>query len=114
MTDSATYIRACAVSDLPERGVLGVEVNGTPLAIVHSKGEVYALHDLCSHNEMPLSDGDVYEDVIECAAHGSCFDLRTGAVRQWPAREPIAAYPAKVEGGDVYVSLDTVQPTARK
>ena len=57
MTRPATYVRACAVADLPEEGAIGVEVQGTPVAIVRAGGEIFALHDVCSHEEVPLSEG---------------------------------------------------------
>jgi 3-phenylpropionate/trans-cinnamate dioxygenase ferredoxin component len=105
MKTPATFVRACAVADLPQEGAIGVDVEGTPVAIVRSGGEIFALHDVCSHDQMPLSDGDIYDHQIECIAHGSCFDLRTGAVTRWPARIPVRTFEAKVEGGDVLVSL---------
>ncbi|MBV9449448.1 MAG: non-heme iron oxygenase ferredoxin subunit [Streptosporangiaceae bacterium] len=105
MNTPAIFIRACSVSDLPDEGVIGITVEDTPLAIVRTGGEVFALHDVCGHDELPLSDGEIYNHTIECAAHGSCFDLRTGAVTRWPARNPVRTFEAKIEGGDVLVSL---------
>jgi 3-phenylpropionate/trans-cinnamate dioxygenase ferredoxin subunit len=105
MNSPATFLRACSLSDLPDEGVIGVDVEGTPIAIVRTGGEVFALHDVCSHDELPLSDGEVSDRKIECAAHGSCFDVRTGAVTRWPARNPVRTYEARIEGDDVYVSL---------
>jgi 3-phenylpropionate/trans-cinnamate dioxygenase ferredoxin subunit len=42
--------------------------------------EVHALRDECAHAELALSDGEVTGKGIECFLHGSCFDLRTGAL----------------------------------
>ena len=49
-----------------------------PVAVVRAEGEVFALHDVCSHEEVPLSEGEIYDHTVECWLHGSCFDLRTG------------------------------------
>ncbi|HLX50587.1 MAG TPA: Rieske 2Fe-2S domain-containing protein, partial [Streptosporangiaceae bacterium] len=43
------FARACALSDLPEEGAIGVEVDGEPVAIIRAGGDVYALRDVCSH-----------------------------------------------------------------
>jgi 3-phenylpropionate/trans-cinnamate dioxygenase ferredoxin component len=100
------FTRACALSDLPPAGAIGVEVNGEPVAIVRAEGEVYAIRDVCSHAEVPLSEGDIYDQTVECWLHGSCFDLRTGNPTGPPATEPVPVYPVKIDGDDVYVALD--------
>jgi 3-phenylpropionate/trans-cinnamate dioxygenase ferredoxin subunit len=98
-------VRACALADVPEDGALGVEVSGTPVAIIRAGGEIFALHDVCSHEEVPLSEGDIYDNTVECWLHGSCFDLRTGEPTGPPATKPVATYPVQTYGDDVYVSL---------
>ena len=102
---TGTFVRVCALADLPEQGAIGVEVGDLPVAVVRVGGEVFALHDVCSHEEVPLSEGDVYNHTVECWLHGSCFDLRTGAPTGPPATKPVPTYPVKVEDGDVYVAV---------
>ena len=99
------FVRVCALSDLPAEGAIGVDIGDTPVAVVRASGEVYALRDVCSHEEVPLSEGEVYDHTVECWLHGSCFDLRTGDPTGPPATKPVPVYPVKVEDGDVYISL---------
>jgi 3-phenylpropionate/trans-cinnamate dioxygenase ferredoxin component len=99
------FSRVCALSDLPDEGAIGVEVDGEPVAIIRAEGEVYALRDVCSHAEIPLSEGEIYDHTVECWLHGSCFDLRTGNPTGPPATEPVPTYQVKIQGDDVYVSL---------
>jgi nitrite reductase/ring-hydroxylating ferredoxin subunit len=40
---------------------------------------------------------------LECAWHGAVFDCRTGAVKRFPATEPLPRYEVKVEDGGIYV-----------
>jgi 3-phenylpropionate/trans-cinnamate dioxygenase ferredoxin subunit len=98
-------VRACALSEVPEQGALGVEINGEPVAIVRSGGEVFALRDVCSHEEVPLSEGEVYDHTVECWLHGSCFDLRTGKPTGPPATAAVPVYPVTINGDDVCVAL---------
>ena len=100
------YVRACALADLTDNEALGVEVKGEPVAVVRTGGEVYAIRDVCSHAEVPLSEGEVYDHTIECWLHGSCFDLRTGEPTGLPATEPVPVYPVKIEGDDVLVAIE--------
>jgi 3-phenylpropionate/trans-cinnamate dioxygenase ferredoxin component len=105
MSVPGEFTRACALADVPDGGVHGVELVGVPVAIVKVGGEVYALSDVCSHEEVALSDGDVYDHTLECWLHGSCFDVRTGNPTGPPATQPVPTYPVKIDGDDVYVAL---------
>ena len=109
MSQTSTFQRACALADVPEEGAVGVEVAGVPVAVVRAGGEVFALHDVCSHEEVPLSEGEIYDCTVECWLHGSCFDLRTGDPTGPPATVPVPVYPVKIEGDDVYVALPASQ-----
>ncbi len=102
-----TFVEVCTLTDIPEGGVLAVEVDGEDVAIVRADDGVYAIQDECSHANIALSEGDVDAAgcEIECWLHGSRFDLRTGKPTGLPAYEPVPVYPCKVEGEAVLVDL---------
>jgi 3-phenylpropionate/trans-cinnamate dioxygenase ferredoxin subunit len=100
-----SFVRVCSLADVPEEGALAVEIEDTPVAVVRAGEDVFALRDVCSHAEVALSEGEVYDHTIECWLHGSCFDLRTGKPTNPPATQPVPTYRVKIEGDDVYVSL---------
>ena len=105
-----SFERVCSFSEVPEDGSLRVELTDVDVAIVNFDGQVFAIEDVCSHAEVALSDGEVEEfdgaPTIECALHGSCFDLRTGQPTNLPATEPVPVYPVRVEGDDVLIDVD--------
>lgn len=105
MTQATEFVRACSLSDVPERGAFGVELNGTPLVIVKSEGEVFALDEFCTHEDVSLVDGEIYDHTVECWLHGSCFDVRTGKPTGPPATRPLSTYQVRVDGDDVYVAV---------
>ena len=109
------FRRVCAVTDVPEDTALHVDVDDTPVAVVHTGGEFFAIHDVCSHAEVPLSEGEVEECTIECWLHGSRFDLRTGKPTGLPATEPVSTFAVEVRDDGVYVDvaapLNGVQPS---
>lgn len=107
----STFVRAAGFNDVPKGGALAVEVGGVDVALVRDGDDVYAIHDECSHAEIPLSEGDVEGCEIECWLHGSRFDARTGAVLNLPATEPVAVYPCRREGDDVVVDVENPLPT---
>ena len=101
----ADFQRACAVTDVADGGAVRVTIDGVPVAVVRSDGEVYAIHDVCSHANVALSEGEIDDQTIECWLHGSRFDLSTGEPSGPPATVPIAVHTVRIEGGDVHVAL---------
>ncbi|MEJ7628238.1 MAG: non-heme iron oxygenase ferredoxin subunit [Nocardioidaceae bacterium] len=108
----SSFQRACALDDIAIGAVLAVGVDGTDLAVVRTRDEVFAIHDECSHAAIALSEGDVDADgcEIECWLHGSRFDLRTGKPTGLPATEPVPVYPCRVDAGDVLVDVHNPHP----
>ncbi|MFC5959374.1 non-heme iron oxygenase ferredoxin subunit [Streptomyces pratens] len=100
-----TFQRACGLSELEEDTPKRVELDGTPVSLVYTEGEVFAINDICSHANVSLSEGEVDDCHIECWLHGSRFDLRSGKPDSLPATRPVPVYPVKIEGDDVLVSV---------
>ena len=105
MIGAPAYVRACAVADLPDDQPRRFVVGGVPMAVVRTEGEVFAIHDVCSHANVALSEGEVDDQTIECWLHGSRFDLVTGAPTGLPATKPVPVYPVKIDGDDVLVAV---------
>ncbi|MDT0306734.1 non-heme iron oxygenase ferredoxin subunit [Streptomyces sp. DSM 44917] len=95
---ASAFSRVCALADLDEDAPLRVELDGTPVCLVRTEGEVFAVSDTCSHANVSLSEGEVDDCRIECWLHGSTFDLRTGKPSGLPATRPIPVYTVKIEG----------------
>ena len=96
-----------ALDDLPVGTTREVELGGEPICVVRvDEDTVKACHDVCSHEEYPLHEGWVAADEIECALHGSTFDLDTGEALSLPAVTPIPVYAAKIEDGAGWGDVD--------
>jgi 3-phenylpropionate/trans-cinnamate dioxygenase ferredoxin subunit len=103
--DPGGFQVACKLSQLADNTAVGVEIDDVPVCITRTQGEVYAISDICSHADVNLSDGDVEDGTVECWLHGSRFDLRTGRPTGLPANRPVATYPVKIDGDDLYVAI---------
>ena len=103
----ADYLLACSLADLDDGAVKPVVLGGVPVAVVRSEGEVYAIHDVCSHANVALSEGEVEDQTIECWLHGSRFDLVTGRPTGLPATQPVPVYPVKIDGDDILVDVSS-------
>jgi 3-phenylpropionate/trans-cinnamate dioxygenase ferredoxin subunit len=100
------YITVAETSDIPPGSRLVVEIGRKWIVIFNVGGVFYALEDLCSHDEVPLSEGTVIDDTtIECSAHGACFDLRTGAVKAPPALVGVRRFEVRIEGEHVQIAV---------
>lgn len=96
------------MEDLAEGLPSRFEVAGAVLCLVRLGDRVYALEDRCSHEDVPLSEGevDVDERQIECPRHGSRFDLVDGTPLSLPAVRPVRTFFVEVEGKDVFVMVE--------
>jgi 3-phenylpropionate/trans-cinnamate dioxygenase ferredoxin component len=102
-------IEVAKASDIPEGEARRVVADRIEIALVNlGNGQFVAVDDICSHAESSLSEGevDLDDETIECARHGSIFDLRTGKPRSLPATLPIATFPVKVEGDAILIELE--------
>jgi 3-phenylpropionate/trans-cinnamate dioxygenase ferredoxin component len=89
--------------------VVATDAVGTKhaIAVVRIEDALYAIGDVCSHAEVSLSDGTVWDDEceLECPKHGSAFSLTTGAPQSFPATHAVPVYDIEREGDDVMVTL---------
>ena len=89
----------------PDQPSLPVDVEGYDLVIFKLPEGWGALDDTCSHEFSKLSDGEVWNDRVYCAKHGSSFDCRSGVVRGLPATDDVLAFPVEERDGALWVQL---------
>ncbi len=93
------------LDDVPRGTMLQVELDGEKIVLAHVGDRVFALHDECTHEEFPLSSGELVGGQVICKLHGARFDLETGAPRALPAVKPVRTYEARVEGEEIQVRV---------
>jgi 3-phenylpropionate/trans-cinnamate dioxygenase ferredoxin subunit len=82
-----------------------VEFAGHRYLIANANSQIYAVDDLCSHEEVSLYLGCIEEDTIKCSLHGSRFSLKNGEPLEEPATEPIKTYPIKISADHIYLRV---------
>ena len=95
-----------STDDIEEEDVLGVNVEGTAVAVYNVKGEFYATENVCTHAFSFLSEGIVIDDIIECPVHQGRFHIPTGKPKGAPVSVALDTYATKVENGKIYVRLE--------
>ncbi len=74
-----------------------IDVNGVAIIIFRLADGFYAIRDRCTHEDFPLSDGDVDDEHIICPLHGAKFCIKTGKVVEAPAFEDVEVYPIQMK-----------------
>lgn len=99
--------RIGALVDFPDGTARKVEVGDHRIALVRIGDDVYAIGDVCSHQDISLSEGDVLceDKQIECWKHGSAFSLETGEPESLPATKPVPVYEVRVVDGQIEVVI---------
>lgn len=73
------------------------------IAIYNLDDGIYATDNICSHEFSELSEGMIVDGDVYCPKHGSRFEIRTGAVKDYPATRPVRTFETKVEDGIVFI-----------
>jgi 3-phenylpropionate/trans-cinnamate dioxygenase ferredoxin component len=99
----AGFVAVYGAGDLEEGEMRAFDVRGTKIALANVGGAFHAFGDTCTHLQCSLAEGDLEETTVICPCHGSEFDVRSGAVLQGPAREPVETYEVRVEGDNLEI-----------
>jgi 3-phenylpropionate/trans-cinnamate dioxygenase ferredoxin subunit len=99
------FFTIAPTEELADGERLFVEINNLPIVIFNISGKLFAIGDVCSHDDGPLGDGDLEEDQIICPRHGARFDVETGKALTMPAVIDIPAYPVRVTSGQIEIGI---------
>lgn len=99
------YVEIAPLDQITDGGRLFVELGGKSIVLFNVAGKVFAIGDICSHDNGPVGDGEVEENEIICPRHGARFDIRTGKASSLPALVDIPAYPVRVVKGMVQIGV---------
>ena len=75
---SAEFIECAEVAEIPDEGVIAVNVSGQSVALAKSNGEIFAVDNRCPHMGYPLNRGSVHDGILICHWHHAMFDLASG------------------------------------
>jgi len=103
--EQCDFVEVGAADELPNGERLFVQIDELSIVVFNIGGELYAIADLCSHDDGPLGDGELDGYEVTCPRHGAMFDVRSGKVLALPAVEDIPAYPVRVVNGQIEVGL---------
>jgi 3-phenylpropionate/trans-cinnamate dioxygenase ferredoxin subunit len=103
--EQVEYIEITPTEDVPEGERIFFEVKGKSIVIFNLAGKLFAIGDICSHDNGPVGDGEIEGTEIICPRHGARFDIRTGKATSLPAVVDIPAYPVRVVEGMIQIGI---------
>lgn len=94
----------CSVDDLRENSGKKYFVNDVEIAVFRINSEVFALSNICPHQQTHLIyDGFIEEEFVVCPAHGWRFNLRTG--KKDSGSNGLISYPVEIFEDKVFVKV---------
>jgi nitrite reductase/ring-hydroxylating ferredoxin subunit len=107
--DTHSWVHVAEMKDLARRKRKQVAVGGCPIALFLVDDEVFAVDDVCIHQERSLSKGTLLNGRVICPGHQWKFDPRTGEPEDQDGC--LATYAVQVtEEGAILVAPEPVTP----
>lgn len=104
-------VKLATVDEIPEGGMIMRNHEGAFVTLARVHGEIYAIDDICTHEDAPLHEGELgaYNDnpyMLTCPWHAAHFDIRNGqVVQETPWATDTTTYRVEIRNNDVYVDL---------
>ena len=99
------YVQIMAKADISNGERVFVEVDGLEIVVFNIADEIFAIGDICTHDDGPLGDGETNGYEIACPRHGARFDIKSGKALTLPAIEDIPAYPVQIRDDFIEIGL---------
>lgn len=100
------WIPVGALQDMPENEIIPFSHSRQDYIVIRRGDEVTAFVDLCSHQEIKLSEfGEIQQGVLICHAHGAAFDCHDGKELCFPATSPLQKIPTRLNAGQVELHI---------
>jgi nitrite reductase/ring-hydroxylating ferredoxin subunit len=94
----------CKVSELENNIGKRFIINETEIAVFKSNEKIYALNNICPHQQTALIyDGFIEDGCVVCPAHGWKFKLQDG--KKPGGSHGLESYDVKIINDDIYVKV---------
>ena len=103
-----------SLDEVTESGLRVVEINGTQILLIREGDVLRAVGATCPHAGGPLAEGVRRGERLICPWHKATFCLRSGAVLEPPAVDPLPRFDVRVAEGRVFVRVPAREPEIRK
>lgn len=99
------FHKVAKTTEVAEGAPICISIGAANIALFNVGGTFYAIADECSHEDGPLSEGEVEGFEVECPWHLARFDVRNGKALCEPACGDVTTYAVRVVGDDIEVEI---------
>ena len=107
----AEWVRVGSAGSVPEGEITAFAAGERQVAVANVEGDLHAFDDTCTHQQCSLAEGELDGTTVECACHGSLFDVITGEAIGGPAVDPVGVFEVKITVRDNGKASGTITPT---
>ena len=97
------FVKVAQTDELSPGEMKLIEIGDERILLTNLDGQYHAVSEVCTHAYYALSEGFLEGEEVECALHGSLFNVKSGEVVNPPADEPLTVYPVKIDGTDILI-----------
>ena len=108
MSTQLKYIDAASLAELLPGHTLKISTTIGPILLANVDGRIFAVDDMCTHEDSSLSLGCLKGELVSCTLHGSRFNVRTGQAMEEPATESLRCYPVRIKNERIEVCLTPI------
>jgi toluene monooxygenase system ferredoxin subunit len=104
------FVRCAVLDELWDGEMAPCVIEQRRVLLIRLDGTVFAYEDKCAHLGVALSEGDLRDGVLTCAAHHYQYDARSGQGIN-PRTVRLRRFPVRLEDGQI--SVDTTEEETR-
>jgi methionine sulfoxide reductase heme-binding subunit len=97
------YVKVCSVNDIEENRAKMFCVDKERIAVFKTEGRLFAVNNVCKHQNGPLGEGKIVDGCITCPWHGYQYLPKNGQSPP-PFKEKVNTYDIKMDGADIWLN----------
>jgi nitrite reductase/ring-hydroxylating ferredoxin subunit len=97
------FVKVCEVTDIKEGRAKIFCPGAERIAIFKTAGKLFAIHNVCKHQNGPLGEGRIIDGCITCPWHGYQYLPKNGQSPP-PFKERVSTYDLKLNGNEVWLN----------
>ena len=109
MDSQTKYIDVASLTQVSPGHTLKVMTDRGDILLANVEGKIYAVDDMCTHEDSSLSLGCLKGELVSCTLHGSRFNVRSGQPMEEPATEALRRYPVRINQDRIEICLDSIK-----
>ena len=97
------FVMVCHTNDIEEDRAKMFCIDKERIAIFKTNGKLFAVNNVCKHQNGPLGEGKIIDGCITCPWHGYQYLPESGQSPP-PFKEKVSTYDVKIEMGSVWLN----------